>query len=104
MSSRTSSASATLSMKSGASSVASNGWSAANVAGQGRCTDGADQRPRRANAVRLARLAVRDLGVRLSPHATHDVLSESDRLDHAAPWLFPTVVFCTVFWLNRING
>ena len=39
-----------------------------------------------------------------SPHATQGVLSESDRLDHAAPWLFPTVVFCTVFWLNRING
>jgi hypothetical protein len=32
------------------------------------------------------------------------VLFESDRLDHACPWLFPTVVFCTVFWLNRING
>jgi hypothetical protein len=72
--------------------------------GQGRRSDGADQRPRRASADRAARLVARDLGVRLSPHATQGVLFESDRLDHACPWLFPTVVFCTVFWLKRING
>jgi hypothetical protein len=35
---------------------------------------------------------------------TQEVLFESDLLDHAAPWLFPAVVFCTVFWLKRING
>ena len=60
--------------------------------------------PAEQSADRAARLVARDLGVRLSPHATQGVLFESDRLDHACPWLFPTVVFCTVFWLNRING